>query len=261
MPFASMSRPLRLSSAIAWLVFAPACGGDGDGGDAPVDAGSDAPVTVFDGGGAPAIPPDGESLCAAGECNYQTGGGCDSDSACLPRASGTTVAPECQPAGVATVGAPCAGWNDCVAGAFCAEGTCRKLCCGGDWAACPTGESCIRQLLVASGGETVAAGADLCFPVGTCELFAADACADEPDRSCQIVDPIGNVACAPRGEAAVGTACDGQNPCVDGASCIGGVCRRLCRAVEGGEPTCPAGEGVCVHFTRDPEGVGECTPR
>ena len=38
-------------------------------------------------------------------------------------------------------------------------------------------------------------------------------------------------------------------------------CRRLCKAVEGGgEPSCKEGEGVCVHFHRDPPGVGECTP-
>jgi hypothetical protein len=27
----------------------------------------------------------------------------------------------------------------------------------------------------------------------------------------------------------------------------------------GGEPACKEGEGICVHFNRDPPGVGECT--
>jgi hypothetical protein len=26
------------------------------------------------------------------------------------------------------------------------------------------------------------------------------------------------------------------------------------------KPACPDGGGVCVHFTRDPDGIGECTP-
>jgi hypothetical protein len=29
----------------------------------------------------------------------------------------------------------------------------------------------------------------------------------------------------------------------------------------GGEPFCQEGEGICVHYNRDPQGVGECTPQ
>lgn len=232
----------------------------------------DSGPTVFDGGGVKPDPPDGELLCQPGECNYQAQD-CPSGGSCLPTTTppgSGAWPPACQSAGAAAPGQACTGWNDCERGAFCvgltggAPGVCRKLCCGGDWSACPAGQSCIQELFLLPAGSTDPAqakyaGADLCAPVGTCDLFDAQACASEPGRTCQIVDPIGNVACAPSGDVAIGQACSSTLRCVAGASCVGGACRRLCRAVEGGLPACPAGEGVCVHFARNPEGVGECT--
>jgi hypothetical protein len=96
--------------------------------------------------------------------------------------------------------------------------------------------------------------------VGTCDVLDPNACADEPGRSCQLVDPTGNVACAPEGTAAIGAGCSEKVACVKGATCVGGKCRRLCKAELGlPEPPCPPEEGVCVHYERDPDGVGECT--
>jgi len=124
------------------------------------------------------------------------------------------------------------------------------------------GESCIRQLLVhdEQSSTNIPAGADLCFPVGTCNVLDPQACSDTPGRNCQIVDPLGNVACAPNGSVELGQACGGGRVCAAGLFCAGETCRKLCGAVAGLTVACPAGQGQCVHFTRDPAGVGECTP-
>jgi hypothetical protein len=132
------------------------------------------------------------------------------------------------------------------------------MCCGADWSACDEGESCIRTLQVRAGGELLEAGVDLCFPVGTCDLFDPTACEDE-NRECKIVDPTGAVACAPRSNADVGDACAPPSVCKQGSSCVGGFCVRLCRFEECAEPAC-GDDGTCTHFERDPPGVGECTP-
>jgi hypothetical protein len=208
-----------------------------------------------------AVPPDGAAECAAGDCNYQTQDGCPEDQACRPQFNATdpNVAPGCEPAGVAKSGEACEAQGDCARGLYCALGTCHTLCCGGDWTACDEGESCIRGLDVRAGGEVISAGVDLCFPVGTCDPLTGTGCEDEPGRECKIVDPTGAVACAPRSTADVGDSCAPPNVCKQGLSCVGGYCTRLCRFEECGEPSCAESEGSCVHFQRDPEGVGECT--
>jgi hypothetical protein len=181
----------------------------------------------------------------------------------MPTVSGSTVVPGCTLAGSRQLDQTCTEWGDCARGLFCAEGRCRKACCGGDWSACPTGQSCIRQLSIRLPGtnQDVDAGMDLCFPVGTCDVLDPSSCADAAGRSCQMVDPLGNVACAPLGQVALGQPCSSKEPCAPGMSCVDQRCRRLCRAVEGGgEPACPPSEGICVHYWRDPPGVGECTP-
>ena len=150
--------------------------------------------------------------------------------------------------------------NDCERGHFCLDGACRKLCCGADWTGCGSGESCIRQLFADLGGARTYVGVDLCFPVGTCDVFDSAACAGEPGRECHIVDPTGAVACAPKGDRELGERCDQASQCRQGLHCVDDACRRLCRAEACGEPSCPLAEGVCVHFDRDPPGVGECTP-
>lgn len=217
---------------------------------------------VLDGGGTVDPPPDGASLCPAGACNYQTQSGCSATQACLPSVSGSDVVASCQGAGTKHSGEACSGWNDCARGLFCAEGACRTLCCGGDWSACPKGESCIRQLDVKVGDAGVSSGADLCFPVNDCDPLDTSACADQPGMACLIVDPTGSVACTPEGSGTSGQACNASAHCSGGFACVANECRRLCRAVQGGgEPSCPAAEGVCVHYNRDPAGVGECTPQ
>jgi hypothetical protein len=232
-----------------------------DGGtEPPRDSG---PLVILDGGGGIASPPDGAAACPPGACNYQTQQGCSATEACRPVLVTSTVAPHCERAGSGESGAPCSSMADCARGYFCADNVCRKLCCGGDWSACPEGESCLRsiRLGLSDGGDSVDTGAELCFPVGDCDVLDPASCADQPGRACQIVDPVGHVACAPEGNAGQGERCASNNPCVRGFFCVGGACRRLCRAVlGGGQPSCPTNEGICVHFNRDPVGVGECTP-
>lgn len=217
---------------------------------------------VLEGGGGIPDPPDGESLCPAGSCNYQTQEGCPANQACRPQftAASTNVEPGCEASGSGMTGDPCTEWVDCARGYMCAEGFCRKQCCGADWSACEEGESCIRQMQVRAGGVVTDSGAHLCFPVGTCHVLEADSCDDEPGRECKLVDPRGSEACSPISQAGLGDPCGAPDVCRQGLTCVGGACRRLCSTVECGEPSCPAAEGTCVHFDRDPEGVGECTP-
>jgi hypothetical protein len=224
-----------------------------------------APVLIDGGGGVPE-PEPGERMCAAGVCNYQTQEGCAEAEACRPRfgAGSTSVVPGCEPAGDGRSGASCASSAECARGYFCvpSEGVCRKLCCGRDWSACDAGESCIRQFSVAF-GDRVEYAVDLCYPIDTCDVFAADSCKEESvdaPRECKIVDPTGAVACTPRSSRRLGDACSPPDVCAQGLSCVAGRCRRLCRAELCGEPSCPPEEGACVHFDRDPAGVGECTP-
>ena len=226
-----------------------------------MDAG---PSVILDGGGGIEPPPNGPELCPEGPCNYQTQVGCSEGQSCWPAIAGDGVEPRCQSTtGVGATGDACASWNDCAPGYLCAAGACRRLCCGGDWTGCEVGESCIRQLNVPIEGEAVSADVDLCFPVGTCDVLDLDSDVCGEDRTCQIVDPTGAEACAPAGAGTLGDACAPDNPCIAGFSCVGGNCRRLCHAVEL-EPDdplpCPPEEGICIHFDRLPQGVGECTP-
>ena len=268
--FTGMRAP---SAAFGLLLLFAGCSGKKSENAAPGDAGLPG---VRDGGGKIPDPPTGELACQSGACNYQTQD-CPGGQTCIPTptppASGDWP-PSCQAAGTVAAGQSCSGWNDCALGLFCAgvsalpdggvqPGTCRKLCCGGDWSACGPDESCYQQLFLlkpgaAPGTEPEYAGADLCGPIGGCDVLDATSCA-EPGRTCQIVDPRGSVACLPEGTVELGGACSSVTRCKFGATCRGGKCRRLCRAEEGGTPACPPGEGVCVHFVENPHLVGECT--
>src|SRR5262249_46924024 len=155
-------------------------------------------------------------------------------------------------------GSACQQTTDCAAGYFCLakiDDTCHKLCCGGDWTGCPSAnEHCITSLVFGDGmGGTIQTGAMLCYPVNNCDALSPQSCG-KPGTACELVDTTGATACVPEGPGGAGAPC----PCQGGFTCVGGVCRRLCKAVEGGgAPYCQAGEGVCVHFNRDPPGVGE----
>jgi hypothetical protein len=166
---------------------------------------------------------------------------------------------------------------------------CRKLCCGepgasyGDWRACDPSESCIRQIQPAveqpvGSGMFVNIdhpGVFACVPVNECDVLDKESCKDNPDGRtvCRIIDPLGRVACRPKqsNESQLGGPCSHFDQCGAVQHCAQttdkqGVpqseltCRRLCRPGGCGTSACHPGEGVCVHFNRDPPGVGECTP-
>lgn len=225
----------------------------------PSDAGADGSTVILDGGGDIPSPPDGESACPQGACNYQSNMGCTGQQTCFPTVDGNgQVVPTCQPAGAVPPGGACAAQTDCGPGSLCVQSVCRKLCCGGDWTGCNSDtEHCIQGLSISNGnGGTVASGAMLCLPIDTCDALDPESCPLE-GQSCLIVDPTGATACVQPGTGEQGDAC----PCKGGFLCVAKECRRLCKAVEGGgEPGCEAGEGICVHYNRDPQGVGECTP-
>lgn len=248
-----------LAAALSW-----GCGGGGEADTAqpyPMDAGPDAYVVILDGGGTVDPPPDGVAACPDGLCNYQSGEGCSGATpSCVPTVTPGGIGPACLAAGAGVSGSPCdanAAVSGCAAGYVCAEQTCHKLCCGGDWTGCPSAdEHCFRSLKYSVDGAAVDTGAWLCYPVNTCDALVPSSCS-QPGTTCQIVDPTGATACIPEGTGAVGEPC----PCKGGSLCVDGQCRRLCKAAPGGgEPYCQPGEGACVHFNRDPAGVGECTP-
>jgi hypothetical protein len=229
-------------------------------------------------------PPDGAATCATDLCNYQTQDGCADELACRPSfpAGSTTVTPVCEAFGAGQTDDPCETSLDCAKGYLCVQlsaasedGTtpavsrCYRQCCSGDWTACDQGTSCIRQFNVQFSDQHVEHPLDLCMPTGTCDLFDPDSCANDPAppaRECKIVDPTGAVGCMPKSSRKLGDTCSIEtNGCAQGFTCVldadssvDGHCRRLCRAEVCGEPHCPSQEGTCVHFNRDPEGVGEC---
>lgn len=250
--------PASLVATVLATGFAAACGAAEQVSD-PTTTVSCPPLTTDRTLSVPPAP-DGAAECASGSCNYQTQDGCDAEQACRPQfnAEDPVVSPGCEAAGAAEVGDDCEAQIDCARGLYCAEGVCRRMCCGADWSACDEGESCIRTLQVLAGGEVLEAGVDLCFPVGTCDLFEPASCEDE-QRECKIVDPTGAIACAPRSNADVGDACSPPTVCKQGLNCVGGYCVKLCRFAECGEPSCAESEGACTHFERNPPGVGECT--
>ena len=241
------------------LFFVAGCGSTGTETE-PHDAGADGPVVILDGGGETATPPDGPSKCP-GQCNYQTNEGCGPTQTCFPLLSGGGVVPTCVTAGQGANGSPCTSIGDCAPGFACTSannGVCRKLCCGGDWSGCADpNERCLQKIsLKDASGNTVPTDAWLCVPANDCDALDPANCPVE-GQTCQVVDGTGATLCLKDGTGEQGEPC----PCKGGFLCVAKACRRLCRAVEGGgDPYCQEGEGICVHYNRDPSGVGECTP-
>lgn len=262
-----------LCAALCAATVASACGtSDGADGGRGGSAGEACGEIVPNGKGGILPPPDGAAACPAGACNYQSQEGCAEDEACRPYypAGSTTVTPKCEAFGAGRSGETCSLSSDCARGFLCIEDapgvkTCHKQCCGSDFSACDPGESCIRQFKIQfMDGHQEYAG-DFCMPVGTCDPLEPDSCKNEPGRECKIVDPTGAVACMPKSTAELGDSCSPPSVCAQGLTCVGTpdtglFCRRLCRAEQCGQPACPEAEGTCVHFDRDPPGVGECTP-
>jgi len=249
------------------LVCAAGCGGS-DAADEikpPKQCGR----VVADGGGGIVMPADGSQAteCEPDACNFQSQAGCANDQSCLPTVTNDAIATGCFDTGSGKPGDVCDAETPCARGEACAGGYCRKLCCAGDWTACDDGESCYRELeyQLASDVAPTATGAWVCYPVGTCSVLDPTAC-DAEGEDCKLVDSRGSEACMPKTPGELGERCGATSGrlCGRGLGCIGEpgaeTCRRLCRAEECGEPSCPTAEGACVHFDRDPAGVGECTP-
>jgi hypothetical protein len=244
------------------------CSNSGESVDGGTQTGGDGASRepILDGGGIVPPPPDGAAQCPASTtCNYQTGQGCPATQTCEP--SNTDGKPTCTPAGSKQSGETCTpGGTECAPGMVCAGGACRKICCGvsgmlKDWSACPPNEHCLLDFKVQLATQVVDTGAFLCYPVNNCSALDPGSCASiAPGTTCQIADATGATACLSEGSGGAGAAC----PCKGGFACVSSnminSCRRLCKAVVGGgDPACPPSEGRCVHFNRDPDGVGECT--
>ncbi len=243
--------------------------GCSNGSPSPTETASDAGFTLvfFDAGTSVAASPDGTSSCPIATCNYQTQEGCASGQMCHPTLNADSVSPACVSAGTRAAGESCA-WQQCAAGLFCAgDGHCRHLCCGGDWSVCQINESCTEaiQLQAVDSPSPVPAGVSVCEPTDDCDVLSPASC--PAGKNCYIVDSRAGTKCLAAGNVPFNGACSASNLCAAGLTCVqnsqgtGSACRRLCRAVTGGEPSCPQAEGgYCAHFVRDPSGVGECTP-
>ena len=252
-----------------------ACGSSGtaDGG-AGGSGGTGACTTIVPNGkGGILPPPDGAAACPLGDCNYQTQAGCPDDQACRPYypTGATTVIPKCEASGAGHSGDACKVSTDCARGYLCLKDeqgvmACRKQCCGEDWSACDPGESCIRQFVVQFADGHREQSGDFCIPVNNCDPLDPSSCSEQGARECKIADPTGAVACSPKGTAKLGESCAPPAVCGQGLTCLGRAstgyfCRQLCRAEACGKPDCSVAGGDCIHFDRDPPGVGECTPR
>lgn len=265
-----------------------ACGGsDSASGSGGAGGNGNCPRVVLKAQDQIPLPPNGEAACETPLCNYQTQSGCAEDQACRPSfpAGSATVTPACEPFGTGETADPCDTSSDCARGYLCATvipspdggitpavSRCYQQCCDGDWTACASGTSCSRQFMVRFADDHVEHPVDLCVPTGTCDLFDPTSCQNDSDpptpRECKIVDPTGAVACMPKSTRKLGDSCSADtNTCAQGFTCVFdtgapdvGHCRRLCRAELCGEPSCPPAEGICVHFNRNPPGVGECAP-
>lgn len=256
---------MRTSSIFVCLLVG-GCGTSSSVTQTPVgDAGCGDAGEILDAGGSISTPDAGASLCPAGACNYQDQTGCAGGQACRPQFSSTStvVAAGCEPAGSGKSDATCQSSADCAVGFYCAAGACHRQCCGGDWSVCDPGESCFRSVLADAGGKVTSTGMELCFPVTDCDPLASGSCPS--GQSCALVDSAGRTACITASPAQAGSDCDLSHSCAGGSVCVDDAsgaahCRALCRAAACGETSCAAGQGVCVHFARDPAGVGECTP-
>src|SRR5688572_11450507 len=88
-----------LFSLLALSVVAWGCGGGTS--DTASTGGTGGVSVILNGGGEIPAPPDGEKLCPAGACNYQTSAGCTADKpSCVPAlAADNTASPSCEPSG------------------------------------------------------------------------------------------------------------------------------------------------------------------
>ena len=266
MPRVLVARALALALGLA---LAPGCG---SADSAEIRTKKSCPKVVTDGGGGIVMPDDGSQApeCGTSVCNYQSQEGCSADETCTPALSdggATAIEPLCAPSGDNARGAACSALTaSCQKGDACVAGYCRQLCCAGDWTVCNPGESCFRSFAYQIGNTPTPTGAWVCYPVGECSVLDPHSAACKDSEDCKLVDSRGSEACVPKSAGALGEDCGNGTGrlCAAGLTCVGQpgaeACRRLCRAEECGEPACPAAEGTCVHFDRDPPGVGECTP-
>lgn len=202
--------------------------------------------------------------CAAGTCAPPCdASGCAPGRACVADIGGAT----CRPAGPAPLGGTCAQHGDC-ATAFCAAGTCSVACADG--APCPAGLRCTRF----ADGEFCFASCrrdEDCPSPAYCEVDFAEGATcfwrgpGAPGDACAAHRDCASGRCAgvclepcPGGRCAAGTrcrdfgtgpfccaeplpfgaACDAEDACASGLSCVVGRCLPACGA------GCPRGT-VC----------------
>ena len=161
------------------------------------------------------------------------------------------VEPAADPAGECE---SCVATPDCIAGAYCVDGRCRRGCSAGGPTTCTSGFVCSEQIGLAT---------DFCLPA--CDPLGQDC---GMGQRCYVTNPMSGatptVSCAEAGEgAAVGescalgeaTACEGRAVCVardvDSTCPKGetgdGCCAQLCAA----DDECTAEGQVCVALAED----------
>jgi hypothetical protein len=255
-------------------------GTDPDGGETPVDAGSDAgPGTDFacnvarqegcaagqschfadlaDGGTG--------SRCFAAECDVVRQDCADGQRCTYVSQDGATTR-RCVEAGTVDEGAPCTlapndggvAYDTCRPGLFCKDEPasggglaffCRKLCHATPQ--CGEAGECNTVVRLEGTSELPL----VCGPASTrCDPFGED-CTSPLSCYPSTTGPV----CAGSGTRTEGEACDFSNQCAPGSTCAnagGGLtCRPVCRP--GGTPACATGS--CRALDDNP-GVGACVP-
>jgi len=160
------------------LVSLGGCGGCGDDGnalpdtnrpiDAAVDAARDAAIDAR---------PDAPTTCSTtmaptvvptstATCNALAQTGCAAGEKCTWRSDVKIIG--CVPTGAQPVGCACstgAGYDDCVGGAYCAQGICKSICdYQGGFPMCSSDSACIRHSGVFAPSLTSPPVAGLCDP-------------------------------------------------------------------------------------------------
>lgn len=239
-------------SLLAFLAFAPACGGgDDDGGDGGGDFDSAPRVDGDeDTDGAAGGPDANNDVCNPGttpaQCNFFTGCGCTETQKC----SVNSTERACSAAGAMTAGQACTADDQCVAGTACITypsggeaRQCMTFC--DDAHACPTTPVAGACYITITGGG----GAELGKVCGdTCSLLGQD-CAS-PTGACHpasVAAAAERGICITAGTGTQGSACGAGTPgCAEGYACVTPegstpICSELCDRTAAPPAQCDAG--------------------
>lgn len=206
----------------------------------------DRPITVD-----VTAPPCGADL---GDCDPVLNTGCPEGQACVIDDVFNLHA-VCGTPGRGVPGAECQREADCAAGLHCLEGQCVMLCC-----TAPADDRCARRFGASShcAVETYNPLVNGCTVRNQCDYLTGVGCPE--GAACYPQSGVGEARCLAPGGVEVGGACQLQNECVAGATCVSGTagvpgrCALICNP-RGAR--CPNGR-TCAPLADRPSDWGAC---